>query len=138
MTWTRSSASVPSRADEELPADPAALFRYLLAQDAGTLGELLALHVARSIDAIQSRKATRRIFKVADAIVNALDLDMADWWMATPARYLESVPKAKMIEAVTKACGEAEAYDLAKMKPATGLERARPLARSVRLLLRQP
>ncbi|MGJ7523652.1 ParB/RepB/Spo0J family partition protein [Variovorax sp. LT1P1] len=100
----------------KLPADPAALFRYLLAQDAGTLGELLALHVARSFDVIQSREATLRGFNVADAIVDALDLDMADWWTATPAQYLESVPKAKMIEAVTEACGEAEARDLAKMK----------------------
>lgn len=52
----------------------------------------------------------------AGAIVDALDLDMADWWTATPAQYLESVPKAKMIEAVTEACGEAEARDLAKLK----------------------
>lgn len=100
----------------KLPADPAALFRYLLAQDAGTLGELLALHVARSFDVIQSREATPRGFNVADAIVDALDLDMADWWTATPAQYLESVPKAKMIEAVTEACGEAKARDLAKLK----------------------
>jgi len=48
--------------------------------------------------------------------VEALDVDMADWWTPTPAHYLENVPKAKMVEAVTEACGEAEARDLLKMK----------------------
>jgi ParB family chromosome partitioning protein len=108
--------SARDRWGAKLPGEPAALFRYLLSQDAATLAELLALHVARSFDVIQGRESVRRGFNVSDAIVDALDLDMADWWNATPAQYLESVPKAKMIEAVTEACGEAEARDLAKMK----------------------
>lgn len=108
--------SARERWGSKLPADSGALFRYLLAQDQGTLAELLALHVARSFDAIRGRESNSRGFDVTDAIVDALGVDMADWWTPTPAHYLDNVPKAKMIEAVTEACGEAEARDLLKMK----------------------
>lgn len=109
---------------EKLPDDSGALFRYLLAQDAGTLAELLALHVARSYDVIRGREESHRGFNVEEAIEGALGLDMADWWTPSAATYLDSVPKAKMIEAVTEACGEAEARDMAKMKKAEAIAAA--------------
>jgi len=87
---------------ERLPRDPAATFRWLLAQERQTLLQLLAYCTARSIDAIQGRERRRN---QSDAIAEALSLDMADWWTPSAANYLHSVSKAKAIEAVREASG---------------------------------
>ncbi|HMM74055.1 MAG TPA: hypothetical protein PKC22_17825, partial [Rhodocyclaceae bacterium] len=45
-----------------------------------------------------------------------LDFDMADWWTPNRERFLAFVPKAKMVEAVTQACGADIAQPIAGMK----------------------
>ena len=52
------------------------------------------------------------------ALAVALGLDMADWWEPGAESYLAAVPKAKIIQAVVEARGEAAARDLAAMKKA--------------------
>ncbi len=98
---------------ERLPRDPAATFRWLLAQERQTLLELLAYCTARSIDAIQGRERRRN---QSDAIADALGLDMADWWTPSAANYLHSVSKAKAVEAVREASGIDCTKEVAAMK----------------------
>ncbi len=98
---------------ERLPRDPAATFRWLLAQERQTLLELLAYCTARSIDAIQGRERRRN---QSDAIAEALGLDMADWWTPSAANYLHSVSKAKAVEAVREASGIDCTKEVAAMK----------------------
>ncbi|WP_409054093.1 ParB/RepB/Spo0J family partition protein [Variovorax sp. GrIS 2.14] len=87
---------------DRLPGSPAALFRWLLAQPQSTLLELLAYCTARTVNAIAARP---RGFNHSDALVEALDIDMADWWVATPASYFDRVSKTKAMEAVKEATG---------------------------------
>lgn len=103
---TSPAASILDRAETEwgdrLPGDPGALFRWLLTQPGETLLELLAYCTARSFNAVRTRART---FDQSDAIAQALGVDLADWWLPTPARYLRSVSKAKALEAVKEATG---------------------------------
>ncbi|MDM0108471.1 hypothetical protein QTH97_26215 [Variovorax sp. J22R24] len=98
---------------DRLPGNPEAMFAWLLGQDRETLLELLAYCTARSIDAVAGRERSR---DQSDAIAEALGIDMADWWTPTPECYLRHVPKAKVIAAVTEACGALAAQPLEKMK----------------------
>jgi ParB family chromosome partitioning protein len=98
---------------DRLPGNPEAMFDWLLGQDRETLLDLLAYCTARSIDAVAGRERSR---DQSDAIVEALGIDMADWWLPTPTTYLSSVSKAKALEAVKEATGVDAAHTVAKMK----------------------
>jgi ParB family chromosome partitioning protein len=75
--------------------------------------ELLAYCTARSINAVASRP---RGGNHSEALVEALGVDMADWWVPTKRRYLDSVSKAKALEAVKEAIGGEPAQATAGMK----------------------
>jgi ParB family chromosome partitioning protein len=100
---------------DRLPGNPEAMFDWLLGQDRETLLDLLAYCTARSIDAVAGRERSR---DQSDAIVKALGIDMADWWLPTPTTYLSSVSKAKALEAVKEATGVDATHTVAKMKKA--------------------
>lgn len=87
---------------ERLPGSPEALFRWLIAQPQETLLELLAYCTARSVNGVAGRAGSPNH---SDALVDALGVDMADWWLPTERRYLASVSKAKALEAVKEATG---------------------------------
>lgn len=87
---------------DRLPGDPEALFGWLLAQPQATLLELLAYCTARSVNAVSGR-AHRQDH--SDALIEALGVDMADWWVPTPTTYLKHVSKVKALEAVKEATG---------------------------------
>ena len=87
---------------DRLPGSPAALFQWLLAQPDSTLLELLAYCTARSVN----------------AVAEALGVDMADWWVPTALCYLNSVSKAKALEAVKEATGVDPTQATAGMKKA--------------------
>lgn len=102
---------------DHLPGDSALLFAALQATDLPELLDLLARCVARSYSVIaQEPKRSGRGFDPASGIEAALQVDMADWWTPTPARYLNHVSKAKMIEAVTEAKSTEAARPIEKMK----------------------
>jgi ParB family chromosome partitioning protein len=87
---------------ERLPGDSAAMFGWLLAQDQTTLLALLAYCAARSIDAVSSHERCR---DQSDAIGEALELDMADWWMAGAANFLDQVTRSRAVDVVREATG---------------------------------
>jgi ParB family chromosome partitioning protein len=88
--------------------EPVVIFRWLLAQDTGVLLDLLAFCAASGLDAMHGRE--RPGYDMSDALADALELDMADWWTPTPAKFLESVSKDQLVQAVT----EAESAEIAK------------------------
>lgn len=102
---------------DHLPGDSASLFAALQATAMPDLLDLLARCVARSYSVIaQEPKRSGRGFDPASGIEAALQVNMAEWWAPTPARYLNHVSKAKMIEAVTEAKGAEAARPIEKMK----------------------
>ncbi len=87
---------------------------WFVRQDDETLLELLAYFSALGLDALHGRERTQ--YETTDALVDALDLDLADWWKPTPGTYLNGVSKAQLIEAVTEQCGEEAAKVMASHK----------------------
>ncbi|CAN7775353.1 ParB/RepB/Spo0J family partition protein [Variovorax sp. LjRoot84] len=127
---------------DRLPGSPDALFRWLLAQPRETLLELLAYCTARSVNAVAGRP---RSYNHSDALAEALDVDMADWWAPRAANYLGRVSKAKALEAVKEATGIDATQAVAGMKKsdavahcASKLEGARWLPAPLRSLSAQP
>ena len=96
-----------------LPADSKEWFNWFLTQPQSVSVEMIVLGTAHCADAIQTSLTTQ---DASTPIANALSLDMADWWEATPASYLDLVPKVKIIEAVTDAAGAEVASGITKMK----------------------
>jgi len=79
-----------------LPNDSDAMSEVLLALSQTDLIGLLAVCVASTVGAIQSRESELP----ASLLARALDLDMHAWWTPTAAGYFEHVSKAKALEAV--------------------------------------
>ena len=102
----------------KLPAHGPTLFAALMAMELGELMQLLSVFIAHSYE-VFSGEPNRKVghgYDMAQLIESTLGLNMADWWMPTNERYLCHVPKAKMIEAVTEACGADAAKPIEKMK----------------------
>jgi ParB family chromosome partitioning protein len=114
---------------DHLPGDSERLFVQLQATEVPQLLDLLARCVARAYSVQQPApvRAAGRGFDPAHGIESALDIDMADWWSPTTGRYLAHVSKAKMVEAVTQACGAEAARPLEKMKKAEAVATAEAL-----------
>ncbi|WP_426400961.1 ParB/RepB/Spo0J family partition protein (plasmid) [Ralstonia sp. R-29] len=105
---------------ERLPGEPDALWEHLLAMPQEELIALLAHCTALTVDGIQSRSGEH----CTDALARAVNLDMADWWSATPDGYLCRVRKADVLQAVSEAVSPAEAVPLASMKKGPMVEAA--------------
>ena len=115
---------------ERLPGDPKALLPWLLRQPIDTLQELLALCAALSVNTVTSRETAHP----GDALVAAAALDMADWWTPTVGSYLQQVPKARIVEAVTEAVSVEAAAPLSKLKKGEAAARAETLLAGTRWL----
>jgi len=100
---------------ERLPQDSDNWFAWLLEQPQETVLSLIVFGTANCVDAVVARAGNE---SEAAPLAAALSLDMADWWQATPEAYLDLVPKAKLVEAVTEIAGEQDASAMAKMKKA--------------------
>ncbi|ARU24612.1 LysR family transcriptional regulator (plasmid) [Ralstonia solanacearum] len=105
---------------ERLPGEPDALWQCLLKLFQEELIALLAHCTALTVDGIQSRVGEH----ATDALAQAVNLDMADWWSATPDAYLSRVRKADVLQAVSEAVSPAEAVPLASMKNGPMVEAA--------------
>ena len=109
-----------------LPTTAAERRKWIYAQPVATLHGLLALAAAYSVDAVHGKNSRA---PAADALADALKLDMAAWWHPTADTYLGAVPKALAMEAVAEACGKDAAATLAPLKSAAVVaEAAKKLA----------
>lgn len=117
--WRRINAARASWGDR-LPGEPEALWECLLKLTQEDLIALLAHCAALTVNGIQSRTGEH----ATDALARAVDLDMADWWSATPDAYLSRVSKTDVLQAVSEAVSPAEAVPLASMKKGPMVEAA--------------
>lgn len=103
---------------ERLPPAADALWPWLVAQDTETRGTLLAYCTAVTIDAVRRRQVHGQDGRLAhaDLLAAAAGLDMADWWQATRASYLDRVSKTLIREAVTEAVSRQAAENIAGLK----------------------
>jgi len=95
--------------------DGKSLFNWLLQQSQQDLVELLAFCTAASINTVSGRENAPSD-EVA-ALMAALNLDMADWWEATPENYLLHVSKNRILSVV------AEMVSLEKADAMRGLKK---------------
>ena len=79
-----------------LPEQTSSWFAWLIALPQAELLDLLALCGALTLNALPGTGATVD----SNAIAEAVNLDMADWWEPTAQGYLNHVPKAQIVQAL--------------------------------------
>lgn len=105
-----------------LPNDSKTWLDWFIGQPQSVSVEMIVLGTALSTSAVHSNGS---VPNRAASITKAVNLDMADWWEASPETYLNSVTKAKRFEAVTQAAGEATAKPMEKMGKAESIDYAK-------------
>jgi ParB family transcriptional regulator, chromosome partitioning protein len=101
----------------QIPGSPDALWTWCLEQDQSVLLDLLAVCMARSVNAVRMKKdgADDPRFVHADRLAAALKLDMTAWFTPTAGNYFTKVSKTRILEALTEVKGAtAPAWDKAK------------------------
>jgi len=101
----------------KIPGTPDALWTWCLEQDQQVLLDLLAFCMARSVNAVRTKKdgADDHRFAHADRLAATLKLDMNAWFTPTAGNYFGKVSKTGILEALTEAKGDiAPAWNKAK------------------------
>jgi ParB family chromosome partitioning protein len=118
--WKKVEAEC-ARWTEQLPEDEGDVFAWLLAQDQSAVLRLLTFLIASSVTGVTGTEGNQQTI---DPLAQALALDMTRWWQVSGPSYLDHVPKARIIEAVTEAVGAHAAGSLAGLKKAIAVSRA--------------
>ncbi len=103
-----------------LPSDPTELLSWLTAQSDGDLLALLGYCIAVSVDGVQSSEGPCAL----DALARIAKLDMRRWWQPRARNYFGSVPKERILAAVTEGASATAAAALGKLKKAALAEAA--------------
>lgn len=113
---------------KDLPADVADLWDALLGFTQEQLMHLLAHCAALTVDAVVRPDATSsQTLKHAEALSQAVSLDMAAHWQPTAANYFGQVTKSVIVEAVREGVSEEAAAQLADLKKPAMVEAAERL-----------
>ena len=110
---------------DRLPGSPADLFAWCLSQDQSVLLDLLAFVAGLTVDAVESKGAGRN--PAADALAQAVTLDMREWWQPTVEGFWQRLPKAGMIHAM----GEAKVTAVAPLDSVKKAEAAHMVAKAM-------
>ena len=86
------------------------------------LHDLLAFCTAVSINTVSGRENTPS--DDVAALMTALNLDMADWWEATPENYLSHVSKDRILSVVTEAVSADKAEAMRGLKKGELVQKA--------------
>ena len=91
-----------------IPGSPDALWTWCLEQDQQVLLDLLAFCMARSVNAVRTKKdsADDHRFAHADRLADTLKLDMSVWFTPTAENYFARVSKTGILEALREAKGD--------------------------------
>ena len=92
------------------------LFTWLLEQPQPDLLDLLALCVSYSIDTVSGREQVPS--QPVAGLMNALNLDMSQWWEATAENYLSHVNKDRILSIVNDAVSPRNADLMRSLKKA--------------------
>ena len=103
---------------ERLPDDADALWDWCLAQEQGTLLELLAVCAACTVNAVQTKQDRADCSRLAHATVlaSALNLDMTAWFRPSAGNFFNRVGRATIINALTEAKGTPAKRSWQKLK----------------------
>ncbi|MEK8034238.1 hypothetical protein AACH06_25715 [Ideonella sp. DXS29W] len=105
---------------ERLPEDNEKLLPWLLSLSTADLCDVLAVCTALTLNGVRGHIRSTD----ADAIADALGLDMADWWEPTAGEYLTHVPKAQICAALIEAGQPTEAQAVANLTKGEAVARA--------------
>ncbi len=91
-----------------IPGSPDALWTWCLEQDQQVLLHLLAFCMARSVNAVRTKKdgPDDHRFAHADRLAATLKLDMTAWFTPTAENYFAKISKTGILEAMTEAKGD--------------------------------
>ena len=103
---------------ERLPGDADDLWNWCLAQSQDTLLDLLAVSAAHAVDAVRekSHRADDPSLLHADALAEALKLDMHDWFTPTVGNYFGRVNRICIMEALSEAGRPVRTRSWSKLK----------------------
>ena len=102
---------------ERLPREPGDLWDALIGFGDDDRASLFAHCVAHGVNAVHEAYNPRpRALAHADRLAAAVNLDMAQAWTPTAENFIGRVTKARIVEAVREACGDAAADRLTGMK----------------------
>jgi len=110
----------------QVPDDPEAYWDFVVGLDLDSRMGLLAHCVSLTLDGVRGWESRPMIWKHADRLASALDLDMGDWWSPTAERFLGSVTKAHILGAVAEAVSPEAAERLQGLKKDAMIEAAQP------------
>jgi ParB family chromosome partitioning protein len=106
-----------------IPADNAQLLPWLIELSTDDLSALIALCTALTMNAVSSFAKPHP----ADAVAEAVGLDMRNWWAPSADEYLARVPKPLIAQALAEAGEQAEALAFEKMKKGEAVAKAADL-----------
>jgi ParB family chromosome partitioning protein len=113
---------------QRLPREANEAWAYVAALDGGALLDLLAHCVSLTVNAVRNPLDRRpQAWGHADALAQAMGLDMTAYWSATARSYLGRVTKARIGEAVREAVSEEAAERIAALKKTEMAEAAEQL-----------
>ncbi|WP_175971941.1 ParB/RepB/Spo0J family partition protein [Burkholderia sp. BCC0322] len=95
-----------------VPNDTGALLTWCIEQSDERLMLILAQYVGASVDGVATDEGAHSI----NALIPALNLNLADEWKPTRASYFDHVSKARIAEVVTVAVSPAEGMRIVKLK----------------------
>lgn len=127
--WTELQA-LRDQWGERMPGDQDKLLSWLIRLPMGELCDLIALCTALSLNAVQPSNVKHE----ADALAEAVGLDMADWWEPSADEYLTKVPKPLIAQALSEASMSADAAKVEKMKKGEAVATAEALLQGKRWL----
>lgn len=111
----------------QMPQDAGEAWRFIVALDSDSRASLLAHCVSLTADAVRSWQRRGAALAHADVLASAARLAMDKDWRPDAQRYLSRVTKARILEAVGEAAGEAAAQRLADLRKSELVEAAEPL-----------
>jgi ParB family chromosome partitioning protein len=90
------------------------LFGWLLNQPTEVVMRLMAFCSASCVDALQFTHSSAQ--PASAGVIEAVALDMRQWWKPTAEAYFNAMPKARIIDAAAAITGKPDDGTLAKMK----------------------
>lgn len=113
--------TIPTNSKGEV--DQEQLFAWTLEQSDECLLDLMAYCVSQFVNIMVGHEGRTH----AEAIANAVPLDMNQWWAATAHSYFDHVPKATIVGVVTEVAGEEHGKKVASAKKADASKEAQDL-----------
>ncbi len=125
----------------QMPSDIGEVWTFVVGLDFDSRMSLLAHCASLSINAVQTWERRPRVQAHANALADAVSLDMTAYWSATTASYLGRVIKTRIVEAVSEGVSPEAAERIKPLKKGEMADQAEQLLSGtgwLPVLLRKP